>query len=107
LREHYSLTGNPDVEEFYYDSFWAALRAGLIADGGEEYPITSSSLKDANAGSLLTGLDKLKQTAREIAAGRLAPTFSTIYPASKDIAPVEWGASPEREYAQYRASGMP
>ena len=24
LREHYSLTGNPDIEEFYYDSFWAA-----------------------------------------------------------------------------------
>jgi hypothetical protein len=103
LREHYSLTENPDVEEFYYDSFWAALRAGLIAGGGEEYSITRSSLKDANAGWLPTGLDKLEHTAREIAAGRLAPTFSAIYAASKAVAPVEWGASPEREYTQYRA----
>jgi hypothetical protein len=102
LREHYSLTENLDLEEFYYDSFWVALRAGLIADG-EEVSITCSSLKDSNAGWLPTGLDKLKITAREIAAGRLAPTFSAIYAASKDIAPVDWGASPQREYAQYRA----
>jgi hypothetical protein len=68
-----------------------------------EYSITRSSLKDANAGWLPTGVDKLEQTAREIAAGRLAPTFSAIYAASRDIAPVEWGASPEREYTQYRA----
>jgi hypothetical protein len=33
----------------------------------------------------------------------LAPTFSAIYAASKAVAPVEWGASPEREYTQYRA----
>ena len=103
LREDYSLTKNPDVEEFYYNSFWAALRDGLIAAGGEEYPIIPSSLNDANAGWLPTGLDKLQQAARKIAVRHSAPTFSAIYAASKDIAPVEWGASPQREYAQYRA----
>jgi AAA ATPase domain len=103
LREDYSLTENHDVEEFYYDSFWAALRAGLITGCGEEYSISRSSLKDANAGWLPSGLDKLEQTAREIATGRLAPTFSAIYAASKDIALVAWGASPQREYLQYRA----
>ena len=33
IREHYSLTDNPDVEEFYIDSFWTALHAGLAAGG--------------------------------------------------------------------------
>jgi hypothetical protein len=101
LREHYSRTEIPDVEEFYYDSFWGALRAELIARS-EEYSINYPSLNDGNAGWLPTGLDKLEQSAREIATGGLTPTFSAIYVASKDIAPVEWGASPEREYAQYR-----
>jgi hypothetical protein len=102
MREDYSLTANPDVENFYYDAFWAALRAGLLVNG-DEYPIPYLSLGDANAGWLPTGLDKLMQIAREIAAGRLAPTFSAIYAASKDIALVEWVVSPQREYAQYRA----
>jgi hypothetical protein len=102
LRERYSVAENPDVEQFYYDSFWGALRAGLIG-GAEEHSITFSRLNEANAGWLATGLDNLKQTARAIATRRLVPTFSAIYVASKDIASVEWGASTQREYAQYRA----
>jgi hypothetical protein len=38
---------NPDVENFYYDAFWAALRAGLLVNG-DEYPIPYLSLGDAN-----------------------------------------------------------
>lgn len=102
IRERYSLTGNADVEEFYIDSFWAVLRAGLIA-GDDAYEIIHPGLDGDDPGWLLVGLDKLVDVARNIARGQLAPSFSVVFAASGDVAPVHWGPSPEREHAQYRA----
>lgn len=102
IRERYSLTGNADVEAFYIDSFWAVLRAGLMA-GDDAYEIIHPGLHGDDPGWLPIGLDKLTDIARDIARGRLAPGFSTVFAASGDVSPISWGQSAEREHAQYRA----
>lgn len=102
IRDRYSLTSNADVEEFYIDSFWAVLRAGLMA-GDDPYEIIHPALDGDDPGWLLVGLGKLVDVACGIARGRLAPSFSVVFAASGDVAPVHWGPSPEREHAQYRA----
>lgn len=102
VRESYSLTSNDDVEEFYVNSFWAMLHTGLIA-GDDDYEIIHPGLQGDDFGWLLVGLKKLEDIARHIASGELPPSFSTVFTFSEDIPTIQWGPSPEREYAQYRA----
>ncbi len=102
IREHYSLGENPDVISFFYDVFWTALYIGFCAKGGD-YSMIHPGLGSADLGWLPQGTAKLQEIARDIAAGRLVPTFSAVYAATADLEPVHWGPSPEKEAAQYRA----
>ena len=102
IREHYSLGENEDVTSFFYEDFWNALYAGLYAKG-DEYSMLNPELGEADLGWLPQGMAKLEEVAEDIGEGRLVPTFSAVYAAAADIAPVQWDPAPEREYAQYRA----
>jgi hypothetical protein len=101
IREYYSLGENEDVTSFFYDVFWTALHVGFCAKGG--YSMIHPGLGEADLGWLPQGLAKLQEIARDIAEGRLVPTFSAVYAKAADVEPVQWGPGPEREYAQYRA----
>ncbi|MBI3246072.1 MAG: NACHT domain-containing protein [Deltaproteobacteria bacterium] len=102
IRERYSPGENADITSFFYDAFWIALYVGLGANGSD-YSMIHPGLGKDNLGWLPKGLAKLEEIAREIAEGRLAPTFSTVYAEAMDLKPVQWGPAPEREYRQYRA----
>jgi hypothetical protein len=102
VREHYSLGENADVTSFFYDAFWIALYVGFRAKG-RDYSMIHPGLSQDDLGWLPQGLAKLEEIARDIAEGRLAPTFSAVYAEAADLEPVQWGPAPEREYAQYRA----
>lgn len=102
IREHYSMGENTDVSLFFYDAFWVALYVGLCADGNEYSTIHPGLGKD-NLGWLPKGLAKLEEIAREIAEGRVVPTFSVIYTGAEDVEPAQWGPDPERDYRQYQA----
>ena len=101
IREHYSLGENADVTSFFYEVFWAALYVGFCAKG--DYSIIHPGLGEADLGWLPQGLAKLQEIAREIADGRLVPTFSAVYAKAADVEPVQLGPDPKRESAQYRA----
>lgn len=102
IRERYSLTENADVTSFFYEAFWTALYVGFRAKGSD-YSIIHPGLGEGDLGWLPQGLAKLEEIARDIAEGRLAPTFSAVYAGAVDVEPVQWDPAPEREYAQYRA----
>ena len=102
IRERYSPGENTDVTAFFYDAFWIALYVGLHANGND-YSTIHPGLGKNNLGWLPNGLAKLEEIAREIAEGRLAPTFSAVYTEAMDVKPVLWGPAPEREYTQYLA----
>ncbi len=102
IREHYSLGENEDVTSFFYDMFWTALYVGFSAKSGD-YSMIHPGLGEADLGWLPQGLAKLEEIARDIAKGRLVPTFSAVYAAAADLEPVQWGPAPERASAQYRA----
>ena len=102
LRETYSLTSNPDVEEFIVEVFWSTLRSALLARGGE-YSLLEPCLGDGDPGWLPSAVSVLQQLALDIAEGSIQPTFAAAYEAADALERVQWGASPEREYAQYRA----
>ena len=102
LRERYSLTSNHDVEVFLIESFWAALRAGLMA-GDAPYEIVHPGFDRTNAGWLWIGLEKLVEIASDLAQGHFQAAFSTVFLGLHDLKPMHWGEASEREYAQYRA----
>lgn len=102
LRERYSLTSNPDVEEFLVEVFWSTLRSTLLATEGE-YSLLEPSLGAGDPGWLPAALSVLQQLALDIAEGSMQPTFAAAYKAADALKRVQWGPSPEREYAQYRA----
>lgn len=102
IREHYLLGENEEVTSFFYEVFWIALYIGFCAKGSD-YSMIHPGLGDADPGWLPHGIAKLKGIARNIAVGRLVPTFSTVYAETADLEPVQWGPAPERKYAQYRA----
>ena len=56
-------------------------------------------LGEGDPGWLPQGLAKLEEIARDIAEGRLVPTFSAVYAEAADVEPVQWGPAPESEYA--------
>lgn len=102
IRERYSYGENTDVASFFYDVFWIALYAGLSAQGND-YSMIHPSLSRDGMGWLSQGLENLEETAKVIAEGRLAPTFSSVYTKSADVETVQWGSDHQREYEQYRA----
>lgn len=102
IRERYSLGENADVTSFFYDAFWIALYVALLAKGSD-YSMLHPGLGEDDLGWLPQGLAKLEKIARDVAEGRLAPTFSAVYAEAVDVEPVQWPPAPEREYAQYRA----
>jgi len=101
-REQYSLGENTDVTSFFYDAFWIALYVALRASGNDFSTIHPGLGKD-NLGWLPKGLAMIEKIAREIAEGRIAPTFSAAYGEAVDVEPVQWGPAPEKEYRQYLA----
>jgi len=101
IQEYYSLGENEDITSFFYEVFWTALYVGFSAKG--DYSMIHPGLGEADLGWLPQGLAKLQEIARDIAEGRLVPTFSAVYIRAADVEPVQWGPAPEREYAQYRA----
>lgn len=100
--EHYSLSENAEVTSFFYEVFWTALYSGFCAKGSN-YSMIHPDLGEEDLGWLPQGLAKLEKIARDIAEGRLAPTFSALYAEAGDVQPVQWPPASEREYAQYRA----
>ena len=102
IRERYSYGENTDVASFFYDAFWIALYVGFCAQGND-YSMIHPSLSGEDLGWLPQGLAKLEETAKDIAEGRLAPTFSVVYTKAGDVEPVQWGSDNQREYEQYRA----
>jgi hypothetical protein len=101
LRERYSLTSNPDVEEFLVELFWSALRSALLARSGEKSLL--ESLGGGDPGWLSSAVSVLEQLALDIAKGNIQPNFAAAYEAADALDRVQWGPSPEREYSQYRA----
>jgi len=102
IRERYSLSENEDLTSFFYDVFWTALYVGFCAKDSD-YSMIHPGLGDADPGWLPQGLTKLQKIARDIAEGRLVPSFFAVYAEAADLEPVQWGPAPERDYAQYRA----
>ncbi len=102
IRDHYSLVENADVTSFFYEAFWTALYEGFRAKGSD-YSVSHPGLGEEDLGWLPQGLARLEEIARGIVEGRLVPTFSAVYTKAVDVEPVQWGPTPDREYAQYRA----
>jgi hypothetical protein len=102
IRKRYLSTEYNDLEAFYIDSFWGALRRGLMA-GGDASETHHVHLDGDDPGWLIVGLHKLLEIARDLACERLAPSFSAVFTASNDIAPLRWVLVPERHHAHYRA----
>ena len=92
IRERYSLGENADVTSFFYDAFWTALYVGFRAKGSD-YSMIHPGLGEDDLGWLPQGLAKLEEIAREIAEGRLIPTFSAVYAEAADVEPVQWASS--------------
>ena len=101
IREHYSLGENEDVTSFFYEAFWTTLYLGFHAKGN--YSMIHLEFGESDPGWLPLGLAKIEESARDIAEGRLAPTFSAVYAEAVDLDPVQWGPAPEKGYRQYRA----
>ena len=102
IREHYSFSENAEITSFFCEVFWTAVYAGFCAKGSD-YSMIHLALGEKDLGWLPQGLAKFEKIARNIAEGRLAPTFSAVYAEAADLEPVQWPPASEKEYAQYRA----
>lgn len=99
-RERYSLGEDEEITSFFYDAFWIALYVGFRANGND-YSMSYPGLGKDNFEWLPQGLEKLEDIARDIAEGRLPPTFSAVYAETMYIEPVQWSNRTENEYVQY------
>ncbi len=102
MRERYSYGEDTDIASFFYDAFWIALYVGFCAQGND-YSMIHPSLSGEDLGWLSQGLANLEETAKVIAEGRRAPTFSAVYINAADVETVQWSSGHQRQYEQYRA----
>jgi len=102
LRERYSLTSNPDVEDFLAEVFWSTLRYALLARG-RKHNVLEPCLGDGDPGWLPSAVSVLQQLALDIAEESIHPTFAAVYEAADTLGRVQRGTWLERDYAQYRA----
>jgi NACHT domain len=102
LRERYSLSSNPDLEEFFIDFFWSTMRSALLARGSA-FSLLEPSWGCGEPGWLRLAVSVLQQLALDIADGRVQPDFAVAFEAADALEKVLWGPSPERDHRQYQA----
>ncbi len=100
IREWYSHGVNEDVADFFYDSFWSALHAGLCAKGNG-YSLVPQELGAGDPVWIPQGLEKLETIARNVASGSTAADFAAVYIDSRDLRQVLFEPSSEASRAQY------
>ncbi len=99
LSERNSPGESVDLERFFHDAFWIALRANLIAVG--EFSPIYPGLDREKSDFVDRALECLETCAEELAGGTAAWTFSTPFLAAADIAPIPFSGRNETEQARY------
>ncbi len=102
FRESYSLTSNPDLEEFLVDFFWSTMRSALLARG-TAFSMVEPAWGGCDPGWLELAVSVLQQLALDIADGNVQPTFAAAFEAADGLEKVLWGPAPERDHRQYQA----
>lgn len=100
IRERYAHGANEDVTDFFYDSFWSALHAGLCAKG-DGYSLVPQELGAGDPAWIRQGLEKLEHIARNVASGSTRADFAAVYADSDDLRQVPFHPSSEAARAQY------
>ena len=98
LRDRYVTDAVPELVQLFCDTFWLAV---CRWDGSSNTTSPYPQLDRSAAGWMAEGLDLLKRAAHEVAQGKLALCFSSIYEAAGTLAPVTFSNAWERNFACY------
>lgn len=102
IRDRYDYGIDLVLRDFFHDVFFSALATALVAEGGYEF--CYAGLAHDRLGWIATGMDTLQETAKEIAAGGLKPSFSAPFLGAADLSDVAFGRRATESYAaQYRS----
>jgi len=102
IRDRYDYGIDLVLRDFFHDVFFSALATALSAEG--EYEFCYTGLAHDQLGWVAIGIDTLQETAKEIASGRLKPSFSAPFLGAADLSNVAFGRrATESDAAQYRS----
>jgi hypothetical protein len=98
-RERYEYGPNAALEEFFHAVFFSALAASKATAG--EFSFILPGMDAAQMGWTKHAVDSLRNLAREIADGTVAPNFASVFQRTNDVAPVMGRRTTEADSAQY------
>jgi hypothetical protein len=98
-RERYEYGPNAALEEIFHAVFFTALAASKSAAG--EFSFVLPGVDETQIGWMKNAIDSLRNMARDIADGTVAPNFATVFERADAVVPVAGRRTTEADSAQY------